>query len=179
MVNGGTLQVQGLREALELLKSLPPELVSKRGGVVRSALYASANVVRREAVATAPRGQGAQSGRLARNIILVRHRNPEKLGVNEDYAMTVRRGPANRRAAARYYGRLAQKGIASKRQDPKDAYYARFVEFGTKNMQSHASKGFMRAAFDGRREQAVELFQKRLGAGIQRAIKKAGLLNDK
>lgn len=173
MANRGTVRVEGLREALELLRSLPPELVSRRGGVVRSALFSSANVVRRQAIATAPRGKGPMSGRLARNIILVRHRNPERLGVSEDYAMTVRRGPRRRRGS-----KLAGGQSVSRRDDPKDAYYARFVEFGTKHMQNHASKGFMRAAFDGRREQATEMFRRRLSSGIQRVIKKARLLHD-
>jgi hypothetical protein len=45
------LQLTGLNGVLETLRSLPPEMVSKRGGVALRALRKGANLIRNQAKA--------------------------------------------------------------------------------------------------------------------------------
>lgn len=51
-----------------------------------------------------------------------------------------------------------------------DAFYGRFVEFGTKNM---AAKPFLRPAFIQRQNDALDIIKQRLAANIERARRKA------
>lgn len=84
MANMVELKVTGLDGVLDLLKKLPPEVVSKNGGPVRSALRKGALVIQAQekanlqaAIASTKDINEAQStGLLMKNIIVTRGKKP-------------------------------------------------------------------------------------------------------
>src|SRR5690606_1165609 len=93
-----TQTLHGLDGVLEKLKSLPPEIVSKRGGPVKSALRKGAVVIQKEWVANlkaiiAEPNEGVPhdgSGLLVKNVVVTRDSRPRRSGANERYVVRVR-----------------------------------------------------------------------------------------
>lgn len=138
------VEVHGLRELREaLLRKIPTEM---RGKVLQQALTAGAKVIADDAKARAP----ARSGVLKRAIWSFRNRQNSN-GVYEERAIRPRSG---------------KKFQKSKR----DAFYWRFVEFGTRFM---AAQPFMRPAFESRKEAALKAIMQRLAVAIDKAARKA------
>ena len=90
--------IKGLEGVLDTLKKLPPEIVSKRGGPVKSALRKAALVIRNEAQANVQKiidtpnldGERSKSiGLLKQNIIASRNPRPNFRG--EGYLVRVKR----------------------------------------------------------------------------------------
>jgi HK97 gp10 family phage protein len=97
MANMVELKVTGLDGVLDLLKKLPPEVVSKNGGPVRSALRKGAVVIQKQAkanisIVTSNGNAGItyqNTGLLQKNIIVARRRKINFKG--EHFVVTVRR----------------------------------------------------------------------------------------
>jgi HK97 gp10 family phage protein len=157
-----TVQVKGLSELLRNMEQLPRELVSNRGGLVRSALFRAAKTVRDEAKQRAPRDTGA----LQASVIATRDKNPQAAGANERYLITVKKKRWTPKAKAK-----AQRKASGKIDYRKsgDAFYWRFVEFGTSKMRAQP---FLRPAFESQKDVALDEFKHSLGAGIQRVVRK-------
>ena len=92
------MNLQGVDGVLNLLRSLPPEVVSKRGGPVKSALRKAAQVIRKQAAAnlqgiingTNDEGDRLSTGLLLKNLIVSRGKPPFD-GRGERYLVRVRR----------------------------------------------------------------------------------------
>jgi len=168
--SGPSVKIHGLQETVQRLLSLPVELAGKNGGPVRKASFAAAGVIEREAEIRAAKA----TGRLERNIIKMRDRNPRgKPGrPTELYHVGVRGG-------GKYGSRLRQRerkkvlgmGGSAREADraakalEKDAYYWWFVENGTAKM---AARPYLRPAFESKKNEAVMVFSEILKKAIDR-----------
>ena len=74
------VKVTGIDGVLDALKALPPEIVSKRGGPVKSALRKAAQVIRKQAIANLDSvtqdvsvdGELYSTGLLKKNVVVTR-----------------------------------------------------------------------------------------------------------
>lgn len=157
-----TQRVEGLDQLLKNMQQLPRELVSKNGGLVRSALFQATKLVREDVRARAPR----DTGNLARNVIAVRDRNPQAAGASERYLISVRRKRQTKAAKAKAVKKANGKIDYRK---SGDAFYWRFVEFGTQNAPAQP---FLRPGFEAQKQPAVDAFKDSLAKGLQRTVRK-------
>lgn len=158
-----TVNVSGLDEIVARLRALPTEVSGKNGGPLRRALAKAAALVRDDARAHAP----VDSGALRDNIIMYRDRNPQQIGANEHYRVGVRRIKLTRKVKALL--RRVRKSASIRIRE--DAYYWRFLEFGTSKMKA---RPFMRPAFDNNKSAINSTFVEELTKGIDAAVKKLG-----
>lgn len=159
-----TQTLHGLDGVLDKLKSLPPEIVSKRGGPVKSALRKGAVVIQKEWVANlkaiiAEPNEGVphdSSGLLVKNVVVTRDSRPWRSGANERYVVRVR----NKRYP---------KASPGQKQAATTAQVARLLEGGAEHIKPRhwASRGFMSS-----RQRALDTVVRELNAGIARIIKK-------
>lgn len=154
----GGVEIQGLKELGEALRALPERAARN---TARGATAAAAAVIRDEAKVKAPyfTGSVAQGhpppGTLRRSIIL--KQIPELSGpLKQMFYVTVRHG--------KKYQKQGKKGNLS-----QDAYYWRFVEFGTENM---AAKPFLRPAFEAKKLEAVTAFETYLKTRLAKEVDK-------
>lgn len=92
------LKERGIDQALELLRKLPPEVVSKRGGPVKLSLKKGANVLRKSAAGKLElrlqnaddEGKRHSIGLLLKNLIVSRGKPPRD-GNGERYLVRVKR----------------------------------------------------------------------------------------
>ena len=150
---GRLTQVDGLRELGEAMRHLSADINNK---ISRAAVNAAAQVVKKDAIARAPQStephqlgrrkdQIAQPGNLKRNIIVKRLPRQET-DLTQEYIVGVRSGS----------GRV-----------PKDAFYWRFIEFGTVKL---TAQPFLRPALYA--NQAVSI--QKMADVLKRRIDKAG-----
>ena len=149
------VHVQGLDQLARAMKELPKRVARNS---LRAAVYAGAKLIRDEAklkapVAVAPLGPNQPPpGTLKRSVIM--KQIPELSSAErQTFFVTVRHGKKYRKQGKK--GQLSQ-----------DAWYWRFVEFGTVKM---AARPFLRPAFEGKKRAAVQAIQDRLAQRIERA----------
>ncbi len=153
MAKRETVKVEGLAELGKALRELPGR-VARNG--LRASVYAGAKVVRDEARAQAPKAAqslGANQpppGTLKRSVIM-KHIRELSGGGRQTFYVLVRHGKKYRNQGKR--GNLSQ-----------DAWYWRFVEFGTRKM---AARPFLRPALESRRREAVDAIKERLTQRIE------------
>ena len=150
-----SVQVQGLDQLAKALRELP-QRVARNG--LRAAVYAGAKVIRDEAKLQAPVATGdlganqPPRGTLKRSVIM--KQIPELSGAQKQtFFVTVRHG--------KKYRKQGKKGNLS-----QDAWYWRFVEFGTIKM---SARPFLRPAFDMKKHEAVTSIKTRLAQRIEQA----------
>lgn len=143
MADRVTVKVAGLSELGRRLSQLASDV---GGRVARAAVAAGAQTIKRQAILNAP----VATGNLKRNIITKRLRKSEH-GLTEAQIVTVRQG--------RVTAKQADRGL-------RDAFYARYVEFGTVKTPA---RPFLRPAFDAKKEAAVDAMRERLAARITKA----------
>ena len=136
------MKIEGLEELRKALSELPKEM---HRGPLRSAVSAAAAVVQKQARQSAQ----VDTGTLKRAIYRTRSRAGSS-SVQEMAIVGVRFG--------RQYRRRNQ-----------DAWYWRFLEFGTSKMPS---KPFLRPAFESTKQQQIEVLKTRLAKAIERAAAK-------
>mgnify|MGYP000008431021 CR=1 FL=1 len=148
-----SVQIKGLDALAKALKELP-DRVAKNG--LRAAVYAGAKVIRDEAKLQAPVATGdlgpnqPPPGTLKRSVIL--KQIPELSKKNKQtFFVTVRHG--------KKYRKQGKKGNLS-----QDAWYWRFVEFGTRKMRA---RPFLRPALEAKRRDAVQAMKDRLTERIE------------
>lgn len=141
-----SVRIDGLRELGERMRSLSADMA---GRVARQATAAGASVTRKAIRDRAPR----DTGNLAAAVVLKRVRDT---ALTAEYVVAVRKGRARDvKAAKAGTGRLG-----------KDAFYARFVEFGT----VHApAQPFIGPGFDESKEQAAQAIARRLKQRLDKA----------
>ena len=142
-----SVQIKGLDALAKALKELP-DRVAKNG--LRAAVYAGAKVIRDEAKLQAL----VATGTLKRAVIL--KQIPELSSKNKQtFFVTVRQG--------KKYRKQGKKGNLS-----QDAWYWRFVEFGTVKM---SARPFLRPAFDIKKNDALTAIKTRLAERIEQAAR--------
>jgi HK97 gp10 family phage protein len=153
MAKRETFKIEGLAELGKALRELP-ERVARNG--LRVSVYAGAKVVRDEARARAPKA--AQSlgpnqpppGTLKRSVIM-KHIPELSSLTRQTFFVTVRHG--------KKYRKQGKKGNLS-----QDAWYWRFVEFGTRKMRAQP---FLRPALEAKRREAGQAMKDRLSERIE------------
>lgn len=148
--------IKGLKELRAALLELPKGIARN---VLRGAVSAGAAVVRVEAKARAPVYTGSVAaghpppGTLKKAIYQkqIREKSNEK---QQTFFVGVRQGK---------HAKQSKKGLL-------DAYYGRFIEFGTSKM---AAKPFMRPAFEGKKDAAVQAIKAYLEKRIPEEVEKA------
>lgn len=145
-----TIRVDGLQELGKAMKTLTED-VNKR--IARAATGAAAQVVRKAAVDNINRSPSVETGNLRRNVIAKRL-PPNEAQMTSAHIVTVRKGRVTKKQYA--------KGL-------RDAYYARYVEFGTVDMPAEP---FLRPALDNNVQKAINAMKDRL----RDRFKKAGAL---
>lgn len=133
--------IAGLKELQTALKELPDRIAKN---VLRGAVNAGATVIKKETASRAPVFTGSVSqghppvGTLKRAVY--QKQIKELSGpFKQTFYVGVRKG--------KQFQKQGKKGNLS-----QDAWYAKFVEFGTANMPA---KPFMRPAFEAKKEEAV------------------------
>jgi HK97 gp10 family phage protein len=135
------VEVQGLRELGERMKKLSLDVALKAS---RSATNAAAQVIKKEAISNVP----VDTGNLKKNIIVRRAKQPDLTSL---HLVLVREGKLTKK----------QKGSGI-----QDAFYWRFVEFGTVKTPPQP---FMRPAFDTKKGQALDAMTAQLKKRIDKA----------
>lgn len=161
----GSVEIKGLKELSEALKKLPENVARN---TLRGATAAGAAVIRKEAKIRAPfyiprnvmwgAGSGDTSlkhpppGTLKKSVYQKQIRELSSL-VKQTFYVGVRTG----------------KGLKDKTGRTLDAYYWKFVEFGTSKM---SARPFLRPAFEARKMEAIEAIKAYLAARIPREAEK-------
>lgn len=151
----GTVEVKGLKELNEALRQLP-ERVARN--TLRGATAAGAAVIRKEARLRAPIYTGDLSdkhppaGTLRKSVYQKQIRELSSL-VKQTFYVGVRTG----------------KRLKDKTGRTLDAYYWRFVEFGTVKM---SARPFLRPAFEAKKLEAIEAIKAYLAARIPKEAEK-------
>jgi len=154
------LRERGIDEALALLQALPPELVSKRGGPVKSALRKGAVVLFKQAKANLQASVQAQgsddaarsTGLLVTNLVVTRGKPPTS-GPGERYLVRVRR---------KSYQRVSKERVTTLKS-------AQLLEYGS---SVQPAEPWLRPAFESRKAEAVQVVQVELVKGLDRIVKK-------
>lgn len=151
--------VKGLEGLLDTLKALPPEIVSKGGGPVRTSLRKAGVIFQKSyqenirAIVDEPNKDGstpANSGTLEKAVIVSR-RKPSPGFKGEIFAVRIKRG------AKAPNGQTANK-------------YGGVLEFGYEGVPA---KSPMRKAFETSKDQALSTFVSEMHKRVEAAAKKA------
>ena len=153
-----SVDIKGLKELQAALNQLPRE-VQKRP--LRAAVSAAAKVIQDEAKRRAP----IDTGNLRKAIYRTRSRSGSGTG-QETFLVAVKKGKAEYANTARNR-RLNR--VGKKYQTQGEAYYWRFLEFGTAKM---AAKPFLRPAFENKKQMAVDVLKQKLGDAITKTAMK-------
>jgi len=146
------LNIKGLKELSVALNELSPRIARN---ALRQSVSRGAAVIRDEAQQRAPVAESGLSpgqpppGTLRRSIVIKQDRAKSSL-VQQTYVVAVRHGKRYRNQGKR--GNLSQ-----------DAYYWRWIEFGTVKM---SARPFMRAAFEAKKVAAVQAIAQSLSVRI-------------
>lgn len=141
------INMLGLKEIQATLNKLPARLGEK---VVRAALRAGAQVIRKDAQSRVPILKKPKWGRkpgTVRNAITIRRSKRDKFGVY----LSVKGLSAKKIKA--FKGGSASKDAA---YNPDDPWYWHFLEFGTANRAAHP---FLRPAFEAQKFAALRRFE--------------------
>lgn len=154
------VRVEGLKGVVDTLRQLPPEVVSKRGGPVRSSLRKAAKVLQVQAqlnvqaIIDAPNKGDLpteSTGLLKKSIVIARGKQPAS-GRGETQLVKIKRG-------AKYPGKF---------QDAKGSITAakvgRLLEEGS---EKRAPMPWLRPAFDAKKYEALTVFATTLLKGIE------------
>ena len=109
---------------------------------LRAAGFAGAQVFQKEAIARVP----VDSGTIRENIIVKRAEESSDTNKKQTYLITVRTGKKNAEG---------------------DAFYWRFVEFGTSKM---SARPFIRPAFESMKQTALAAMKKRFGQKLSEEL---------
>ena len=150
-----TIKIDGLRELKNALLKLPEKLGEK---VLNGALYAGAKLVVDDAKVKVP----VRTGELRRNIRARRATKKQRGDLTAAVVVGVRRLTKKQIASIR-----KKKG----RENASDAFYWRFLEFGTSKM---AARPFLRPAFESRKTAAALLIKDEIRKRIEKEAKLLG-----
>jgi len=162
------VKLKGVDGALATLKSLPAEVVSKRGGPVKLALAKGARLIRDQAKANLRAAiainDDESTGLLEKNVIASRGK-PVFGGNGERYLVRVRR-------KAYDLGKLGKRQKAGKRVTTHKT--ASLLEYGSSHQPATP---WLRPAIRQKGEQAISMITKDLIRRIDLAVKKTAAQN--
>ena len=153
------MKLEGLNGVLETLKSLPPEIVSKRGGPVKAALRKAARVIHKEAQQNLDRvtsnttdsDEKLSTGLLKKNLIVSRGKPPfDSKG-------------------ERYLVRVRRKSYPRKGKTTATLATANLLEYGSSQQQAEP---WLRPAFTAKAQQAIATAETELLKQIDKVVKK-------
>jgi len=158
------VKLEGLNGVLETLKSLPPEIVSRRGGPVKAALRKGARVIFKEAqmrlqTATAnanEEGEKYSTGLLLKNLVVTRGKPPYS-GKGERYLVRVRR-----------------KSYQRKGKSVTTLATANLLEYGS---VKQTAEPWLRPAFQAKAAEAIRTTEAELLKQIDKVVKKLAQQN--
>ena len=159
------MHMRGLDGVLDTLRSLPSEVVSKRGGPVRAALRKGALVIHKQELAnlqavtanTTDEGVRESTGFLAKNVVVTRGKEPSGTK-GERYLVRVRRkGYPDRKGKAVSTLKTAQ-----------------LLEYGSSKQRAEP---WIRPAFLSRAQEAISTVERELLASIDRIVRKLSAKN--
>lgn len=164
-----SFKIEGLEGVLKTLQELPPEIVSKRGGPVRSALRKAAVLMQKEAQANIQKiidtpnigGENTSTGLLKKSIIVKRTKPPT--GKNgERFIVAIKQ-------------RVIYPGQAADVKNKTTAtQVGRLLEYGTEKRQPMP---WLRPAFDAKKVEAVTIFSDTLKKRLDGIVKKLAQQN--
>lgn len=165
------LKISGLDGVLDMLKALPPELVSKRGGPVKAALRKGALVVHKRALAnlqaavTNATDEGARfsTGLLAKNLVVTRGKAPAD-GKGERYLVRVRRKSYGRADSVRKDGKMAKRTALV-----TTLKTAQLLEYGSSRQPAEP---WLRPAFQATAQTAIATVEQELLRSLDRVVAK-------
>lgn len=140
-------RVEGLEDLAKALREMPKDV---RQNGLRAGLRAGAREIQKEAQGRAP----VDTGRMRDNVYIKRIRELVT-ELSEGWFVGVRMGPKRRKDKAT--GKVTK-------DYSNDAWYWRFVEFGTRHIPA---RPFMRPAFEAKKEAAVEAIAAKLKQRIE------------
>jgi len=152
------VKLTGVDGVLDTLRQLPPEVVSKRGGPVKTALRKGANVIAKQARANldvvtsnaTSTGKRESTGFLKKQVIASRGK---VFGIKgERYLVRVRK---------RAYQRAGKKVTAQKT--------GALLEYGS---SKQPAEPWLRPAFQARAREAISTIESELVAAIDRVVKR-------
>lgn len=160
-----TVRLEGLKGVMQTLRQLPPELVARRGGVIKTAIRKAALLIQEEAKNNVRRivaepnenGEPSRSTGALEQAISSRRIKPAGGAFGEAYIV--------------YVAKLKKKFVESKglHEHLPPSWYQWFLELGTERSRPHP---FMRPAYDSKKGEALDLIVSEINAGIDKAIKK-------
>ena len=144
------LDFSGLDEIARDLETLSR---AENNKVLRDATRAGAEVLREEVIQRAPE----RTGKMKKNVVILTQK-------------ARRRGEISSGVHIRGVNpRTGTSDNTMKANNPRNAFYWRFVELGTVNMPAHP---FVRPAFDTRQEQAAQVAMERMNRAIDEVLSK-------
>ncbi|WP_054628602.1 HK97-gp10 family putative phage morphogenesis protein [Cronobacter sakazakii] len=144
------LDFSGLDEIARDLETLSR---AENNKVLRDATRAGAKVLREEVIQRAPE----RTGKMKKNVVILTQK-------------ARRRGEISSGVHIRGVNpRTGNSDNTMKANNPRNAFYWRFVELGTVNMPAHP---FVRPAFDTRQEQAAQVAMERMNRAIDEVLSK-------
>lgn len=166
------MKLTGLDGVLATLQSLPPEVVSKRGGPVKSALRKGALVILKAekinlqaATSNATSsGKRESTGLLLKNLIASRGKPPIG-GKGERYLVRVKR---------KVYTITPEGRARTKKSITSTIANAQRLEYGTSHQPAEP---FIRPAFLANAQTAILTIERELVAGIDRVVKQLAAQN--
>ncbi|MBK3088788.1 HK97-gp10 family putative phage morphogenesis protein [Enterobacter hormaechei subsp. xiangfangensis] len=139
-----SLDFSGLKDIAKDLEALSR---AENNKVLRDATRAGAEVLKEEVIARAP----VRTGKLKKNVVVVTQKSR-------------RRGEIS--SGVHIRGVNPRTGNSD---NPRNAFYWRFVELGTANMPAHP---FVRPAYDTREEEAASVAIARMNQAIDEVLSK-------
>ncbi|OJX04579.1 MAG: hypothetical protein BGO72_21440 [Burkholderiales bacterium 70-64] len=151
-----TQTLHGLDDLLAKLQALPPEIVSKSGGPVKTALRKGAKVIAEEAVRNiraivSDDPHYVSTDQLAKSVVVRRDPRPQRSGANERFRVML----ARKKYPGRNLGTIAT---------------GRYLEFGTEKQRPTP---WLTPAYLAKRQAALDTVVRELRIGVDRAIRKA------
>ena len=163
-----TQTLHGVDDLLAKLKSLPPEIVSKRGGPVKSGLRKGAVVIQRAArekirsIVQQPDGDGyVSTDLLAQSVVVRRDANPQRAGANERYRVLISRGR-----------KFIYPETLNESAEIRTIMTARYLEFGT---EQRAPTPWMTPAYFESRQDALNTTITEIQKGVDRIIRRLSI----
>lgn len=152
------MNIDGMAEVQRMLKTISPRITKKN---LRRAVNQGAAIVGKEARRRAPK----REGRLRRNIKWKRRKGKSTYAKSSVYVQVGERTQQHELSTGHF-----MPGSGSFKDDPKDAFYWRFIERGTKYI---VARPFIRPAVSSKFRVVVNHVRDELTRGVRTEVRRA------
>jgi len=169
------LKLTGLDGVIETLKSLPPEIVSKRGGPIKQALRKGAVVIAKQEKLLLLASLGTKDGsldevtHLLEKSIIVSRGKPPIGGNGERYLVRIKRQTYGERDEK---GKLVKARRAGKKGNGKAVTTLQTAQLKEYGSSHQTAEPFIRPAFLSKAEKAIRTVETETIRAIERVSKK-------